>query len=212
MTDKNLGVFEMSQPVPMLFPALAEARAYQDKGKDVGAAKFGATFLFPTDHADLKALKKTAFAVATAKWGAVDAKDIAWPFSSGTEYAAKRTAAGKDGSVFVDKSMLKSQTIYEPKLSWVTQGKLSQDIPSTQVPDVTIQTKFFSGAEVLASFKFVPVEVSGRKFVTAYLDKVLSTGKGQRQGGVSRSASESFASYIGQLTQEDPTAGDDEPF
>ena len=207
MSDNNLGIFDMTVPVPLLFPALLEPKAYQQKGAVRGVPKFGGTFLFSADHADLKPMKNQMLAVARAKWPGVDPKNVGWPVASGSEYAAKRTAGGKDGSFYEGKAMLKARSKYEPMVSWVEGGKL-KEIPSTTAGAV-MNSKFFSGAEVLATFNFVAVEVSDKKYVTAYLNKVFSTGKGERLGGGSRSAAEAFKGYIGHDSQEDPTAGDE---
>jgi hypothetical protein len=212
MSDQTTGIFDMTVPTTMVWPALLEAKPYMEAGKQKGEPKFGATFLFTPEHVDLKAAKALAVGVARGKWPGISLKEVGWPVSSGDEYAAKRDAGGKDGALCKGKALLKARSKYEPMLSWVEGGKI-KEIPSTTAGSVA-QAKFFSGASVLATFNFVAVEVSGKKYVTAYLNKVFSTGKGERVGG-GRSAAEAFKGYIGHATAEDPTAGslDDEiPF
>lgn len=204
--EQSVGIFDMTVPAVMVFPALLQPKAYQENGKDKGEPKYGGTFLFAAEHPDLKALKAACLAVARAMWPGVDAKSIGWPFSSGAAYAAKRGAAGKDGTLFADKAMLKARSKYEPMLSWIESGKV-KEVPSTASGAVA-SAKFFSGAEVLATFNFRAAEVSGNKYVTAYLNKVFSTGKGTRIGG-GRSAADAFKAYIGHATETDPTAGAD---
>jgi len=213
MADKaDTGIFDMTVPVVMLMPNLVVPKPYMENGKAKGDPKFGGLFLFGPEHPDLKPAKAKMLAVARAEWPGIAPKDVGWPVSSGDEYAAKRKAAGKDGSATAGKAILKARSKYEPMLSWVEGGQV-KEIPGTSGASVQ-SSKFFSGVEVLASFNFVAVEVSGNKYVTAYLSKVFSTGKGTRVGG-GRSAAESFKGYIGQKSAEDPTAGvlDDEiPF
>jgi hypothetical protein len=205
MADKeNTGIFDMTVPVIMLMPNLVIPKPYMENGKAKGDPKFGGNFIFGAEHPDLKPIKQKCLAVARAMWPGIATSEVGWPWKSGTEAADKRKAAGKDGEITRDKAILKARSKYEPMLSWVEGGQV-KEIPGTSGAAVQ-SSKFFSGVEVLASFNFVPVEVSGNKYVTAYLSKVFSTGKGTRVGG-GRSAAESFKGYIGQKSAEDPTAG-----
>ncbi len=208
--DKSNGIYDMTVPVPFLhFGSLFEPQAYQGKGD----TKFGGEFVFPSDHPDLKPLKAKAVEIARAEWPGVDVNTVGWPFKSGDKRAAERTAKGKDGKLYAGKAVVKSRSKYAPMVSWVANGKIVE-VASTEEAAKANSAKFFNGAECLASFNFVPVVVNGNKFITAYLNKVFSTGKGERVGG-GRSASEAFKGYVGKATAEDPTQGsvdDDIPF
>ena len=220
MSDEQTGIFDMTAATPMLWPNLHEPKAYQENGKDKGEKKYGATFIFGADHPDMKAIKDKAIAVARARWPGVELKTVSWPFTSGNDYATKREAAGKkDGDRFKGKALLKARSIYEPRLCGVENGGLTDYEGDARLKS---KPKFYSGVGALAEFNFVAVEVKSRvngvevanKFVTAYLNMVFTTNKGERVGG-GRSAAETFKGYAGQATVEDPTKGavDDEiPF
>lgn len=213
--DKYLGIFDMQTPAPFLHPALVEPKPYMENGKPKGDPKYGGVFVLPADHPDLKALKQKAAEVAKAEWGDdvdLSPSNIGWPFSSGTDYANERRAKGKNGDFYDGKAMLKARSKFEPMASWVANGKVVE-VPSKELgPNAS---KFFSGVECLATFNFVPMIVDRKKYVTAYLNKVFATGKGERVGG-GRPAAEAFKAYIGKATTADPTKGvvadDDIPF
>lgn len=225
MSDEETGIFDMTVPTTMMVylykgvSALVSPAPYidPDTGKERGDPRFGAEFLFAADHPDLLPLKKLAAQMAQAKWPGLDlspaARKVKFPFANGNQRAADRKAKGKDGSLTVNKAILKASSKYAPMVSWIENGKLTE-IVSTDLANSPALGKFFSGAECLATFKFVTTEIKDKdaeggikRYVSAYLNKVFSTGKGTRVGG-GRSAAEAFKGYIGQSTTEDPTAGD----
>jgi hypothetical protein len=214
--DRSLGLYDMTKPARFLHPALLEAKPYIDPKtkKPKGDPKFGGVWTFEPDHPDLDPMKRKAIAVARAEWGeSVDLKSIEWPFKSGDKMAAEREQAGKKADLYKGKAVLKSRSIFEPMCSWIENGVV-REVPSKELGPAA--SKFFNGVDALATFKFVPVEMDGKRYITAYLNKLFSTGKGERvQGG--RSAAEAFKGYIGKSTTENPTAGgsdldDDIPF
>jgi hypothetical protein len=215
MTTKtdNQGIYDLTVPVRMCFPNLHEPKPFKENGKDKGEPKYGAVFLLPADHPDLGPLKQKAKAVALAAWPGADLKSITWPFKSGTDYATKRKEAGKSGGEhFEGKVYLPARSKYEPRLSSVENGKLTDLEGAARAAS---KPKFYPGVEVLAEFNFVANEVNRNRSVTAYLNMVLTLNKGERMGG-GRSAAETFRGYAGHTTTEDPTAGtladDDIPF
>lgn len=212
--DKNAGVYDLSTPAPGLHLALVEPKPYMENGKPKGDPKYGGLFVLPADHPDLVPMKQKAIAVARAEWGeGVELGTIGWPFSSGDAMAAARAAKGKNGDFYKGKAVLKSRSQFAPMASWIANGQVLE-VPSNELSGNA--GKFYSGVECLATFNFVAMVVNGNKYVTAYLNKVFSTGKGERVGGMGRPASEAFKGYIGRATTEDPTKGkvadDDIPF
>lgn len=213
--DKLLGLYDMTKPTPFLHPALTEPKPYIDEvtGKAKGDPKYGGVFTLDADHPDLNPMKQKAIAVARAEWGdGVELAGINWPFGSGDKAAAKREAKNKNGDLYKGKAVLKARSLFEPMCSWVENGNV-REVPSKELgPNAS---KFYSGVEALATFNFVPMTVDGKRYVTAYLNKVFSTGKGQRVGG-GKPAAEAFKGYLGRATAENPTAGkvadDDIPF
>lgn len=204
MATNQEGIFDMTTATPMLWPALHEPKAYQENGKDKGEKKYGATFVFSADHTDWKAIKDKAVSVARAKWPGVELATVGWPFISGNDYAQKRQAKGKDGSYFTGKGMLKSRSVFEPRLCGIENGHMTDYEGEGRVK---AKAKFYSGVGSLAEFNFVAVEVNGKRYVTAYLNMVFSTNKGERVGG-GKSAAETFKGYVGTASAEDPTKGD----
>lgn len=216
--EKTAGIYSLTEPVVMSHPALFEARGFGKKGKETGELKFSANFVFNKDSKDLAAMKALAVKVARAKWPNVDLKKLKFPFADGTVLADRRKAkANKDDGAFQrDKIVVAARSKYEPKLAGFENGVL------TDYEDAAMRakakSKFFFGAEVLAQFNFVAYDGVGANpdGVTAYLNMVLATGKGERlsQG---QSAAQAFGGYVGKASTEDPTgasvsADDEIPF
>jgi hypothetical protein len=214
-------VFDMTVPVPMLVPALEEAVAYQEDGKEKGPPKFGAMFLFSGEHPDLPGIKKKMMEAASSMFPGEKFPREFWPVTSGSERIAKLKAADKTIKPYVaaqeGKAVLQSRSKYPPMVSYIVNGKLTEVVSTDLKGMLASRSHFFSGAEVLASFNFVPGAIKNKdgstsKYLAVYLNKVFSTGKGERVGGW-RSAAEAFKGYIGHASQEDPTAGDEDiPF
>lgn len=210
------GLYSLTKPVVMSHPNLFEARAFGKKGKESGVPKFSANFVFPVDHPDLKPLKQLAAKIARAKWPDRDLKTLSFCFTNGDKLADKRKTAGKeDGEFQRGKVVVAARSRYEPRLAGVENGKpLDYEGPAR----LAAKGKFYFGVEVLAQVNLVAYDGVGNNpdGVTAYLNMVFTTNKGERLGGGGQSAAEAFRGYIGSTTQEDPTAGaavDDEiPF
>jgi len=77
----------------------------------------------------------------------------------------------------------------------------------TDVAKAAARSKFYFGVDALALFSFSSHEVGSNKpGVNAYLNMVLTTGKGERIAG-GKSAAEVFKGYQGSYSAEDPTGG-----
>lgn len=221
-TQENEGLYSFTAPVMMTFPNLQEAKAVQRNGKAVGEPKFSANFEFPADHADLAAIKALALKLCKAKWpgrnfgleaSPVDANKnpkqvtFMFPFASGDKLADAAKAKNKDREFSRGRAVLTSRSKYEPRLSAIINGKLTDLEGDTRKANAGL---FFSGGEVLAQINLVPydgVQPNGVDGITAYLNMVLATGKGTKVAGGGKSAAETFKGYVGTTSQEDPTSG-----
>lgn len=208
--NKNDNSVALTKPVVMVFPNLHEPRAIGAKGKEQGAPKYSANFVFPPDHPDLPKLVAKAKEVAGAKWPGRELATLKFPFSKGDKLADKAKAKGKDGEFQRGKTVLASRSKYEPRLSVIENGKLVElEGPAR----AAAKPKFYSGVEVLAQFNFVTYEGVGENpdGVTAYLNQVCSLNKGARIAG-GASAAEVFKGYAGTVSNEDPTGDDEIPY
>lgn len=212
-------LFTMSFPAEIAFlPALFEKRQIEVNGVAKGDPRWEIALLFDMNHPDLKRIKEVCKAVAESGEPGVTKDPKAWryPWSNADTFVAKQEAiaeaAGKDArdnSHLAGKVLLNSHaTRYEPKLSVVSGGKIVDYWE--EAARLTVKDKFFAGAQVLCEYSFVWYPPgNGRPGVTAYINKVLATGKGVRRGG-GRSGSETFAAHIGSLSAVDPTEGAEE--
>lgn len=214
MSDADKGQFSSTEPVPMVFPHLIEPVAFKEDGKDKGEPKFSASFVYDPTSADLTAAKAVMKAVALKKWPEVSMKEVTFPVKSGTKLAdtrkAKRAAQKKDGADDIGdfirgKAVIKASSKFAVKLGGIENGRIADyddpDVIKAKAP------KFYQGAETLAEFTFRASEVKGEKFIVAYLNQVMVTGKGTKVGGGGRSRAETFSKYKGAASAEDPTVG-----
>lgn len=216
------GVYNLTLPVVMAFPSLLTPRAFQRNGKAQGEPKYGANFVFKPDSPDLAGMKAKAAAVAKAKWPGRTLAELKFPFANGDKAAEKRVAKlQKEGKAADDKGdfmrghvTIKASSKFQPRLSGFVNGKIVDFETKEQIE--ANKHLFYFGVEVLAQLNFVAYEGTDPMpdGVSAYLNLVLSTGKGKKLSG-GTSAAEVFKGYVGKPTAEDPTDGltDDEiPF
>ena len=219
-TVRTDGIYNLTEPVVMSFPALLEPKSFKENGKEKGEPKYSANFNFPAASEDLKAMKALAAKLARAKWPdkpftrkytdengkEIVESVVVFPFTSGDKLADKRAGKGKDDGAFMrGKVVVAARSKYEPRLSYVDKGKIV-DCEGDMARQAS-KTKFYAGAEVLAQFNFVPYEAvgaNGKPGVAVYLNMVMSTGKGARIAG-GQTASEAFKGYVGSVSIEDPT-------
>lgn len=203
--DKIDGRYALTKPVLMAFPNLFEAKAFTNNGKASGEPKFSANFIYEADSEDLKALKALAAKIARAKWPSVEFKDLAFPFVSGDKLADAAKAKKKDGEYQRGKVVMSARSKYQPRLACFVNGKIT-DLDSPQLQQMH-KGAFYPGVLVYAQFNLATHEVGNNKpGVNAYLDMVLTTGKGDRIAG-GKTAAETFAGYVGNLSATDPTGG-----
>lgn len=217
-TERTEGIYNLTQPVVMSFPHVLEPKVFTENGRPKGEPKYSASFNFPADSEDLKALKALAAKLAREKFPdkpffvttteGVKIPQIFFPFSSGDKLAEARKTKGKnDGEYMVGKVIMVARSKYEPRLSYVEKGKIIDC--EGEMAKQAAKNKFYNGVEVLAQFNLVPYDAvgsTGLPGVAVYLNMVLSTGKGARLSG-GQSASEAFKGYVGSVSAEDPTGG-----
>lgn len=226
---KTDGLFTVLIPVPMLHPHLFEARAYTPKGRQPSKddkKSFSATAMFDADSEELKALKEHCANMAKAKWPGVALKEIRFPFKRGDKAADKRAAQCKekhqepDGEFQRGKVLLQSKSTRQPILG-VINGKAVVDLDTANEAAVAAnKSKFYFGAECLFEYNFACVELSdgedddgeekSKRFVTAYLNRVVSTGRGKALGASRKSNAEAFKGYRGSVSAVNPASDSDE--
>lgn len=207
-----------THPAVMTFPNLIEPRAFKGRnGKDNGDPKFSVNWRMSPDHPDLDALKKAAARAAQARWPGRPLAELAFPFASGTKLADKAKTNGKDREAYRGYVVMSSRSKFRPAIAVIENGK-PLDLETDEAV-LARRSKFFSGAEALASVCFVAYDGVGQNpdGVTCYLQQLLVTGKGERLEGMAggRSASETFKGYAGGYSTEDVGADapdDDIPF
>lgn len=211
MSDTK-GIYSLTAPAVLAFPALLEARKFKRNGKETGDPKFGATFVFPADSGDLKAMKELAIKLVREKWPGRDLKEIKFPFKSGDKEIEKQIVKlKKEGKEYTGRAdfmkgmtVLKASSKYQPRLSILLNGRpvdLEGDTLNAH------KGKFYFGVHALAQFNFVSYDAikdGDPDGITAYLNMVLSLNKGERLSG-GASAAEVFKGYVGHSTTEDPT-------
>lgn len=200
--------YSLTEPVVMTFPNLIVPRKFKGKGgKESGEPKFGASFVFKIDSADLKAMKVLAAKIAREKWPGRALTELAFPFSDGTKLADKGKQDHKDREFYRGGVVLTAHTgeKYPPKLSGFENGIV---VDYDGDAKKAAAGKFYSGVEVLAQFNLAVYNGVGNNpdGVTAYVNMVFTTNKGTRLS-TGQTAAEVFKSYIGTVSQEDPTAG-----
>lgn len=206
-STNNIGMFASTKPIRMWAANLFEPKAVMVNGKARGDAKFNGSFVIEADHPDLPALKNIARTVARAKWPGVELKEVNWPFKDGTQFAAKKRAEGKKtDDLFEGKVMLTGRSKYQPKMAVIVNGKVV-DLDSDEIK-AKYKGHFYAGVEVLAEMNFVAQEVDGKKYVSIYLNTVLSTNKGTKLAS-GRSAADTFSGYVGHHSADNPMSGAD---
>ena len=217
MTDaKTEGLFQLTQPVVMSFPNLFVPKPYMENGKAKGDPKYSCNLNFEAASSDLEAIKKLAAKLARAKWpdkpffvtttDGVKIQQIFFPFASGDKLADDRKAKGKnDGEYTRGKVVIAARSKFAPILSYFD-GKII-DL-TTDMAKEAAKGRFYSGVEVLAEINLVPyngVGNDGKPGVAAYLNRVMSTGKGVAISG-GKSSAETFKGYVGSVSTDNPMA------
>lgn len=213
----DAGIFDLTVPVVMTFPALYEPRKFKRNGKERGDPKYSASFVFEPEDEEFKAVKRHIVAVAKAKHPDIDLATLKFPLQNGDKIVADRKAKGKDDAQYAaGKVIVRASSKFEPALAVLVNGKI------VDLADDTLKARykshFYNGVKVLARLNFLWYDAvdDGKPGVTCYLNNVLSINQGTRLSG-GGAASEIFKGYKGSVSAEDPTLGgedsdDDLPF
>lgn len=217
MSDaKTEGLFQLTQPVVMSFPQLFEAKAFMENGKAKGEPKYSCNLNFEASSTELEAIKKLAAKLARAKWPdkpfsvttttGEKIQQIFFPFASGDKLADARKDKGKDDGAFMrGKVVISARSKFAPILSYYD-GKVI-DLTTDMAKDAA-KGRFYSGVEVLAEINLVPYDAvgsNGKPGVAAYLNRIMSTGKGAAISG-GKSSAETFKGYAGSVSTDNPMA------
>lgn len=208
MNEKPKFVYSLDVPVATVYTdTLIQARAFKKDGKDKGDPKFGATFLFNPEHPDLKNLKQKAIDAAQWKRPGVDLKSVKWPWTNPGVDADKAKALKKDREFLRPFVVLKARSIFEVALSVLENGAIV-DLETPAAKNGARDKFFYNGVLCGAVFSFVPYDRDdGGIGVTAYLNRVLSTGAGDPiKVSSGPSGAEVFSKYAGRPSQVDPGA------
>lgn len=207
--EKSSGVFKLTVPVAIVFPQLDKPRAWKQGDNDVSKAKFGVKFLFDPDSEELMAIKRLAGKVARERFPKTDFKDLHWPWANGDKFADDaQEERGKDYSFARGKVLLTAKSQFSPILRGIENRQYVEYDVETDA--ARIKKAFYTGVECLAQINLSAYKNGSNQGVTAYLDSVLQTGRGQRL--TKMRDVETFKDYVGKMVDEDPTQGytDDE--
>lgn len=211
--DKEEFFFTLTAPVQMIYPNLQTPKKAKNKqGKETGKPKYGASFCFPKDHGDVKAIVNKMGQLILHEWPGTSQEEVNGiiknAFKSGAKVAAELRESKKSEEIakFVeDKFVLKSSSEFAPTLGGIENNGAVDYRTDEQI--ALNAKKFYSGAFVGAKFKFVPMEIEEKKHMVKYLTEVFTLNRGDRIGG-SRSAATTFSSYVGKHTGENPIEAD----
>ena len=208
----------------MFHPNLIVPKKFKNpQGQESGEAKYSGLFGIDPNRPDFVDAKRLAIEVAKAaayeddEGNLIPMNQLAWPWVLGDKLADKakklveaNTPKVKLAEYYRGLVILKARTLHVPGLAYV-QGRQIIEIPND---DEALRKKnsgkFYFGAEVCVDVTFAAHKVGNNTpGVNAYLNSVMATGKGERIGGFTP-ASERFKGYLGQVSAEDPTVGQDD--
>ena len=209
--------------VRLFHPNLVIPRKFKNpQGQESGEPKYSALFGMDPNRPDFTEMKRLATLVAKDaayvddEGNLIPMNNLSWPFITGDKLADKAkklveagAAKARSAEYYRGLIVIKARTLRPPGLAYV-QGKQIVELDmDDEIGRKKHTGKFFFGAEVWADITFSAHQVGSNKpGVNAYLNSVMATGKGERLGGFTP-ASERFKGYLGQMSGEDPTAGQD---
>ena len=210
----------------MSFPHVIEPRAFIDpKNPGIkGDPTYSVEMIFQPD--DLKNFQMRTDSdweqvdivavmadVAKEKWPGIDLREevrnkvLLWPVIDGNKKAQDREQAGKDASeVYQDMKVIKAKAKqdYPPSLAVIDKGKIAELDRHTEKEMATAKGLFVAGYYAKASLNMKAHEVTGKKYITFYLNGILYFKKGERIGGMS--IEDKFGGIEGGESAYDPTA------
>jgi hypothetical protein len=227
----------IQKPVAILFPKVIEPEAFPDPKTKLpkGPPVYSANFCIPGDHPQWPELKAAVLSEAREKFGGL--AGVKFPIIPGEEeikrFKEKLAANGKEykgeNDFLLGCMILKTRSPKRvpmlgysdpahPKAvnGWVDvidNRKEADDVdPEAVTARKAVASKFYAGALCSVETIISGVEFNDRKFVTAYLQKVYSSGQGKHIAG-GEPGSAVFEAYKGHISNVDPTlVAEDVPF
>ena len=201
-----------------------EAKPFKKNGVAKGEPKFSGLFLLAKDNPDLKRLQTEVTTMLTAKHPGkklvarrltqeeVDsgsACEIQVPWRSGDKEADRMKAAGKDGEMYRNFVLVKASSKYQPALSAIVDKKIV-DFITDEAKASQARKYFYSGAYYVPAvgLNWYKGDEGKPDGVSLYLNALLYAGAGERLGGRTQNAAETFKGYLGSIKDEDPTGGE----
>lgn len=206
--------YELKLPARIVWNSLFEPKPYVNPKtkKAQGDPKYQTTILLDPTSPDLLAMQ--AITKEIAKEHNADFKATAFPFKNGDKLADALLAQQKNGDYYRGKVVIRTDSKSQPQLGVFKGGVIANGVIELNSPATISQYKsqFYSGVDAIVVINlswYDAVGEDGKPGVKAYLNAVISTGKGEQLGR--KSLSERFKGVAGVATEEDPTAGlDDE--
>ena len=211
--DYAARVVKITKPVLTSFMNLDEPKRVSKSPKE--EPKYSASFEIEPDSADLTAIKNKIVAVAQAQWPGknigelINSGALITPLHSGDAEAEKAIGKGKKREWSRGLKILNARTQKAPNVGIIRDGQILENLSAEQIKALK-KDYFYTGVKCFGQVSMVAYEAvgdGGKPGVTAYLDIILSTGKGEKLISGGPSATEAFSGYIGLESDEDPTAG-----
>jgi len=133
--------------------------------------------------------------------------EVIVPWKDGTKFADAQKAAGKNAEYARGKMLVKVSSKFQPALGAIIN---KQVVEFTTPESIAAAGKYFySGAYLVPSvgLHFYKGDEGKPDGVSLYYNGVVFHKDGPRLGGTQKGAAERFSSYIGSITDEDPTDG-----
>lgn len=201
--NKEDFTFTLTSPVRMIFVNLLTPKAF----KAGAEPKYSATFLIPNASPDLPGLKAMIASVYKAAFPGQNLEASRLPLKNGDTQADKAKAKGKDLEVARGHWTLGTNSGYRPVLSVVANGSVIDLTDDALIARYGAQ--FYAGVEAYGAVFFKDYSITETNWgVTAYLQNVLSTNKGDKIGAASGASR--FAHYAGHLSSVNPETAQDE--
>lgn len=220
----------LSPKARMAFSTLIDPKPFKENGVEKGDPVYSAELLFrpedmkafrvedPNNPDDLVEIDLAVYLSRIAKeaWGsdfnvkeAVATGDLHWPIKKGESVAAKRKGNTEhyDGMKVIS---VKTGEEYAPGLFYKDENGKEQKVNRAVKSEMeTARRLFYSGAYVTVECSLKASIVSGRRYISFYLNSVDFVEAGERLGG-GRSLRDRVRGVEGGESAHNPMAGMDE--
>lgn len=209
----------------MVFSNVLTPRAYEEKGKPKGEPRYDLTVIVAPDDPDLTRLKAEVIGELKKLYpGKVivprrltqeeldrgDTVEVNVPWKDGTKEADKRKADGKDGEVFRGMVAIKMNSKFAPVLAAIENGKVVSYTDDATRP--ALKRIFYAGSYVVPYVKLHSYTAKDQKpgGVGLWPESICFAKHGEKLGGQGANPAEVFKGYAGNITTENPVAGEAE--